>query len=122
MRTYVEGPAAGGPYSPGVIAEGRLLLVSGQVAARHGAPEYGTVEEETRIVLENLGSVLRAAGASYADVVRCGVYLAEIEDFDKMNSVYSEFFPEPRPARTTIGVALAGSYKVEIDCIAVLSN
>jgi len=79
------------------------------------------VAAETRLALENVFRILAAAGAGPADVVRCGVYLVDIGDFDEMNAVYAEAFPTPRPARTTIQVAgLPGGIKVEIDCVAVL--
>jgi 2-iminobutanoate/2-iminopropanoate deaminase len=119
MREAVEGPAPTGAYSPGIIAEGRFLYVSGQGPIRDGAVVSGTIEEQTRLTLENLLGVLEAAGAGSTDVVRCGVFLADIGDFDRMDAVYREFFGEPRPARTTVGAALTG-IKVEIDCVAVL--
>ena len=119
MKQAVQGTTPGGAYSPGVIAEGRFLYVSGQGPERDGELVKGTIEEETRIVLENLGTVLAEAGAGYADVVRCGVFLADLGDFEAMNTVYAGFFPEPLPARTTVGATLPG-IKVEIDCVAVL--
>jgi 2-iminobutanoate/2-iminopropanoate deaminase len=119
MKRAVEGTTPAGAYSPGVIAEGRFVYVSGQGPLRDGEPVTGTIEEETRLVLENLGSVLAAAGADYADVVRCGVFLADLADFEAMNAVYATFFDDPQPARTTVGAQLPG-IKVEIDCVAVL--
>ncbi len=71
-------------------------------------------------MLENLATVLAQAGASLADVVRCGVYLADLGDFAAMNAVYARTFPDPKPARTTVGAALVAGFKVEIDCVAVL--
>jgi 2-iminobutanoate/2-iminopropanoate deaminase len=115
----VAGSRPAGAYSPGIIAEGRFLYVSGQGPLRDGAVVGETAAEQTRITLENLGAVLAAAGAGPADVVRCGVFLADMADFAEMNGAYAEFFADPLPARTTVGVALAG-FKVEIDCVAVL--
>jgi 2-iminobutanoate/2-iminopropanoate deaminase len=110
-----------GPYSPAVVAEGRFVYVSGQGPLCDDGYTPDTVAAETRLVLENLFRILAAAGAGPADVVRCGVYLADIAGFDEMNAVYAEAFPAPRPARTTIQVAaLPGGIKVEIDCVAVL--
>jgi 2-iminobutanoate/2-iminopropanoate deaminase len=103
------------------MASGRLLFVSGQTGRSGGAIVAGGIVEETRQALENLGSVLRAAGADFADVVRCGVYLADLGDFEAMNEVYAGFFPEPRPARTTVGVLL-GNAKIEVDAVAVLAE
>jgi 2-iminobutanoate/2-iminopropanoate deaminase len=119
MKHAVSGTTPAGAYSPGVIAEGRFVYVSGQGPLRDGEPVSGTIEEETELVLDNLAAVLADAGASLADVVRCGVFLAEIEDFAAMNEVYARAFPEPLPARTTVG-AILPDIKVEIDCIAVL--
>ena len=115
----VAGSRPAGAYSPGIIAEGRFLYVSGQGPLRDGVVVGETTAEQTRIALENLGAVLAAAGAGPADVVRCGVFLADMADFAEMNSAYGEFFADPLPARTTVGAALAG-FKVEIDCVAVL--
>jgi 2-iminobutanoate/2-iminopropanoate deaminase len=110
-----------GPYSPAIVADGRFVYVSGQGAIRDGSYVAGSAAEETRLTLENVFTILRAAGAGPADVVRCGVYLADIDDFDEMNAAYVDAFPAPPPARTTIQVAaLPGGLRVEIDCVAVL--
>jgi 2-iminobutanoate/2-iminopropanoate deaminase len=118
-KRAVSGTQPAGAYSPGVIAEGRFVYVSGQGPLRDGEVVSGTIEEETELVLENVASVLAEAGASLADVVRCGVFLADLDDFSAMNEVYGRTFPEPLPARTTVGAQLPG-IKVEIDCVAVL--
>ena len=120
MKRAVTGTKPGGPYSPGIIAEGRFLFVSGQTPQRDGRVVLGTIEEETRLTLENIGSVLEAAGATFADVVRCGVFLTNLESFGAMNAVYETFFPEPRPARTTVGVDLLDGMQIEIDCVVAL--
>ena len=119
MKQAVQGTTPAGAYSPGVIAEGRFVYVAGQASLRDGEVVSGTVEEETRLALANLRAVLAEAGADLEDVVRVGVYLADIGDFATMNAVYAEHFPAPLPARTTIGADLPG-IKVEIDCVAVL--
>jgi 2-iminobutanoate/2-iminopropanoate deaminase len=120
VKQAVTGNAPGGPYSPGIVAEGRFLFVAGQGPTREGTRIVGTIEEETRLVLDNVGRVLEQAGVTFADVVRCNVYLADLDDFAAMNAVYQTYFPEPRPARTTIGCALRQEMKVEIDCVAVV--
>jgi 2-iminobutanoate/2-iminopropanoate deaminase len=119
LKQAVQGTTPAGAYSPGVIAEGRFVFVAGQASLRDGAVVSGTIEEETRAALANLAVVLAEAGAGLEDVVRVGVYLADIEDFAAMNAVYAEVMPAPLPARTTIGASLPG-IKVEIDCVAVL--
>jgi 2-iminobutanoate/2-iminopropanoate deaminase len=118
-KEAVGGSQPGGAYSPGIIAEGRFLYVAGQTPIQDGVVTGETTGEQTKIVLENLAAVLAGAGASLADVVRCGVFLSSMADFPDMNEVYAEVFPRPLPARTTVGVTLAG-FKVEIDCVAVL--
>ena len=118
MRKAITGTTPAGPYSPGIVAEGRFLFVSGQGPLVDGQVMPGTIEEETELTLRNIGVVLERAGATYADVVRCGVFLTDLGNFARMNAVYETFFPEPRPARTTVGTPLIGIIQVEIDCIA----
>jgi 2-iminobutanoate/2-iminopropanoate deaminase len=120
MKHAVDGPTSPAPLSPGIIASGRLVFVSGQVPVRNGEPIRGDIAAQTEQVLENVGEVLAAAGATFADVVRCGVYLADLEDFPAMNAVYERHFPTPHPTRTTVGAPLVGGIAVEIDCVAVI--
>lgn len=112
-----------GPYSLGVMAEGRYVFVSGMAAydAAVGKITRGSVGEQTRLTLKNIEGVLKAAGASKADVVSCRVYLSNLtpENFQAMNEVYADFFGETKPARATVGVQLLG-FDVEIECVAVL--
>ncbi|MEO8658120.1 MAG: RidA family protein [Bryobacteraceae bacterium] len=120
-RIFPQGtPAPRGPYSPAVRA-GDFIYVSGQGAVDPTTNEwsYGDIQHETRIVLTNIKLILEAAGASLTDVVRCGVFLRDGKDFGAMNTVYTEFFGEQRPARTTVETKFADStMKVEIDCVA----
>jgi 2-iminobutanoate/2-iminopropanoate deaminase len=110
-----------GPYSPAVRA-GDYIYVSGQVPVNPQTNEtvLGDIRVETRQVLNNITRLLESCGATRADVVKCGVYLTDITDFAAMNEVYSEFFGEAKPARTTIGVASLPlpNAKIEIDAIA----
>jgi len=117
----VGGTQPVGAYSPGIVAEGRFAYVSGQGPLRDGVVSGDTIQEQTRVALGNIAAVLASAGASLADVVRCGVFLADMADFHGMNDVYAEFFPDPLPARTTVGATLPGIL-VEIDCVAVLPD
>ncbi len=112
MKQRVEGTTPGGAYSPGILAEGRFVYVSGQGPVRDGETVLSTIEEETRLTLENVGRVLAAAGLGFGDVVRCGVFITDPEFFGPMNAVYREFFPEPLPARTTVVTGLVGGIKV----------
>ncbi len=118
--TAAGGAPAQGPYSHAVKAGG-FIYVSGQAALdrKTGAYLSGTVEEETRQTIENIKAILEAAGATLADVVKCSVFLSDIRDFSKMNTVYNEYFGEAKPARTTVQATLpAHGLKVEIDCVA----
>jgi enamine deaminase RidA (YjgF/YER057c/UK114 family) len=114
-RTAVS-PAAAPPvahFSPG-IRFGSLLFVSGQTA--HDAGDF---DAQMRAVLDKLGAILRAGGSDYGEVLRCGVYLARIADFPRMNEIYKEYFKGQPPARTTIECRLARpEILVEIDCVA----
>jgi 2-iminobutanoate/2-iminopropanoate deaminase len=117
-----EGPRPRGPYSQAIVADG-FVFVAGQGPVNPGTNELqlGDVGSETRRTLQNLRAILEAAGSSLRDVVRVGVFLADLKDFDAMNAVYGEFFPEDQPARTTVGAQLP-KIKVEIDCIARVSK
>ena len=115
------GSQPAGAYSPGIVAEGRFVYVSGQGSLRDGQVVGDTIEEQTQIVLANVTAVLESAGAGLADVVQCRVFLADTADFRAMDGVYAQIFPAPLPARTTVGVALPlPGMLVEIDCVAVL--
>ena len=121
MREAIVGTAVGGPYSPAIVAEGRFVFVAGQGPLRDGEYVAGSIEEETRQTLENVGALLAKAGSGFEHVVRCGVWLVDLEDFAGMNAVYQTYFPEPRPARATVRADLVVG-KVEIDCIALVPS
>ena len=115
-----KAPRPLGPYSQAVI-EGDFIFVAGQgcINPLTGAPERGDVRSETNRTFENLRAILQAAGSSLDHVVKCNVYLRDINDFAAMNEVYATFFAPPFPARTTIQAsALPGGIAVEIECIA----
>ena len=120
-REAVSGPKPGGPYTPGIVAEGRFVFVSGQGPMRDGVYVPGTIAEETRLTLDNLLAVLAAAGSGPEHVVRCGVWLTDLADFAEMNGVYAEVFPDPKPTRATVQAQLVVG-RVEIDCIAVVPD
>lgn len=111
-------PAAG-PFSAAVRSNG-FIHFSGQVGQdpATGKLVTGGVPEQTERIFANLALVLEAAGKSFADVVRSGVYLTDIASFAAMNAVYARHFEQPYPARTTIGVAaLPLGALVEIDLV-----
>jgi 2-iminobutanoate/2-iminopropanoate deaminase len=112
-----------GAYSDGVKIGG-FLFVSGQAAVDFKTSRFilGTIEEETRLTLDNIKAIVEAAGASMADVVKCTAHLSDIGDFDRYNAVYGQYFPGIKPARTTVQSVLAEGIKVEIDCIVKLPS
>jgi len=115
-----KAPKPLGPYSQGII-EGDFLFVAGQGCTNPltGKLERGDVRSETKQAITNLDAILQAAGSSLGDVVKCNVYLRDINDFAAMNEVYQAQFTAPFPARTTIQAgALPGGIAVEIECIA----
>jgi 2-iminobutanoate/2-iminopropanoate deaminase len=105
----------GRPFSPAILA-GDTLYVSGNIGAdlKTGkVPE--SFEDEVRVCLENIRILLKAGGMDYEDVVSVQVYLTDMDQFQRMNSVYTKIFKEPRPTRTTVGIAkLAGGAHIEI--------
>ncbi len=118
--TPTGAPAPRGPYSHAVRA-GDFIYVSGQgpIDPETNQFSYGDIRHETRVVLNNILRILAGCGASAKDVVRCGVFLSDGDDFAAMNEVYGEFFGEAKPARTTVECKFANKQmKVEIDCVA----
>jgi len=114
-------PAAIGPYNQGILA-GNTLYCSGQLGIdpETGSMASGGAEGETERVLKNLGAVLKAAQMDYRNVVRCTVFLADINDYGIVNDVYARYFSERPPAREAVEVsALPRGARVEISCIAV---
>ena len=119
-----KAPSAIGPYSQGIIANG-FLFTAGQIPldpAEGKIVDGGSVEQTDRVML-NLQEVLRAAGASWSDVVKTTVYLHDLSHFPTVNEVYGKWLGDARPARSTVQVtALPRGALVEIDAIAVLSK
>jgi 2-iminobutanoate/2-iminopropanoate deaminase len=114
-----KAPAAIGPYSQGVVANG-LLFTAGQIAIdpATGQVVAGNVAAQTERVLANLAAVLSAAGAKWSDVVKTTVFLHDMSDFPVMNEVYGRVLGDARPARSTVQVsALPRNVLVEIDAV-----
>jgi 2-iminobutanoate/2-iminopropanoate deaminase len=114
-----------GPYSQAVVAEGSLLFTAGQVAIDPQTGQFvqGDIKSQTRQVLENLKAVLNGAGANLGDVVKTTVFLKNMDDFGAMNEVYTEYFKDSAPARSTVEVArLPRDAKIEIEVIAAISK
>ena len=116
-----KGPAPAGPYSHAVVANG-FVFISGQGPVN---PETGAMPDafpdQVRQTLENVRTILEAAGSSLDDVVKVNAYVTDLTRFAEFNEVYKEFFREDPPARTTVGAALLGIL-VEVDCIATLKE
>jgi 2-iminobutanoate/2-iminopropanoate deaminase len=116
-------PQPVGPYSPGTVFE-RLIFVSGQGATDPATGKLAgpDIETQTEQCLKNVRAILQAAGSDLQHVLRCGVFLIDMNEFPRMNAVYARMFGDHRPARTTIqAAALPGEgLRVEIDCIAYI--
>ena len=107
-----------GPYVPGRKA-GNFLYTSGNVAVKEDGSTPESVYEQTTLSLLSLEQVLLAAGYSRSDVVRCGCYLADMNDFAEMNKAYAAFFGDHKPCRTTIQAGkLCDPFKFEVDAVA----
>jgi len=116
-----KAPAAIGPYSQAIVANG-TIYVSGQLPIDVNTGEFAgdTIESQTKQSLLNVQAILTEAGYTFDDVVKCSVFLKNIEDFAGMNGVYSEFYKQPFPARAAYAVkTLPKDALVEIEVIAV---
>lgn len=125
-KTVVYTPRAPepiGPYSQAILA-GNMLFVSGQIAIQRSSGNLvtGNIEDETSQVMINLSEVLKAAGLSFSDVVKCSIFLRDMGDFPRVNQIYGQYFTDMPPARETVEVSrLPKDVNVEISCIAVRS-
>jgi len=116
-------PRALGGYSQGIKA-GKLIFTAGQVGLDPATGELAgpTIEEQTARALDNVAAVLGEAGATLADVAKVTAFLTDLSLFPDYDRVYRTYFPEPRPARSSVGAKLAGDFLVEIEAIAVLPD
>ncbi len=125
-RTVINTPNAPAPvgaYNQAILHNG-VLYVSGQIALNPSSGELvlTDIETETRLVMDNLGAILAAAGTSFANVLKCSVFVSDMENFGRINAVYSEYFDAATaPARALVEVANLPKYvNVEISCIAAV--
>ncbi len=127
MKTIIntdKAPAPIGPYSQ-AVRHGNTLYVSGQIALD---PESGnlvneSIESETRQVMKNLSAILHAAGLNFSNVVKCSIFVSDMNNFSKVNGIYGEYFSENPPARETVEVSALPKYvNVEISCIAAVAE
>ncbi len=125
MRTAIttpDAPKAIGPYSQAIRA-GTLVYTSGQIPLdpKTGELEDGPIDVQAKRVFDNLKAVCAAAGGSFKDVVRVGIYLTDLSNFQEVNTVMAHYFEPPYPARSTIGVAsLPRGAEIEIDLVMVV--
>ena len=123
MKTIIHtdnAPKAIGPYSQ-AIETGGMLFVSGQIPInpQTGELSNGTIQEQTKLVMDNIGAILKAAGYGYENIVKTTCLLADINDFADMNKVYAEYFPTNPPARSAFAVKdLPKGARLEIEVIA----
>ncbi len=125
-RTVVfsdQAPRAIGPYSQAIsTGVGKMVFCSGQIPLDPSTGELvpGDITAQAERVLQNLKAVLAASGLDFSHVVRCGIFLTDLNDFSKVNEVYARYFPKDPPARTTVQVsALPKAARVEVEAIAV---
>ncbi|KIM10244.1 MAG: deaminase [Sulfuricurvum sp. PC08-66] len=116
-----QAPQAIGPYSQAVVHNG-LVYTSGQIALTpQGEMVENDLEAQTHQVLKNLGEVLKAAGSDYDKVLKTTIFLADMESFAQVNTIYASYFGAHKPARSTVAVkTLPKNALVEIDAIAVV--
>ncbi|NBG66277.1 RidA family protein [Acidiluteibacter ferrifornacis] len=115
-------PAPIGPYSQAILIE-NTLYISGQIAldANTGELENENIQKETKKVMDNLGSVLNEAGADYSNIVKCSIFVSDLNNFAAINEVYANYFTSDFPARETVEVSrLPKDVNVEISAIAVI--
>ncbi len=116
-----KAPQAIGPYSQAIVANG-MLYVSGQIPVNPATGEVSSdISEQTKQSMENIKAILEEAGTNFSKVVRCGIFIKNMDDFVKINEVYGSYFIEPYPARATVEVSrLPKDVLVEIDAIVLL--
>ena len=118
--TSKKGAPPKGAYSPAIMADGPMVYVSGQgpVDPETGEMRLGSFREQAELAFQNISALLEAAGTSWAEVVRVGVFLADLGNFAEMNEIYQSYLTEPYPARTTVQAGLPAKMLIEVDCIA----
>lgn len=116
-----KSPGAIGPYSQGIIT-GNLVFTSGQIPFNaEGELISNDVQEQTKQSLNNVKNILEEAGTGLDKIIKCTVFISNMDDFPKINEVYQKFFTEPYPARSCVEVArLPRDVKVEIEAIAII--
>lgn len=123
MRTEIsteKAPAPAAGYAQATVI-GELIFVSGQVASIPQTGEAVSMEDQVMRILRNIEEIVKAAGGCRDSIMRCGVFLSDLQDFAEMDRTYRQFFGNSLPARTTVQAGL-GAYRIEIDAIAARSR
>ena len=123
MKTIIKTKKAAAPVGPynQAVKVNDTLYVSGQIPLNpeNGELVKGDVQEQTHMVMKNLGAILEEAGMDFTNVVKCSIFISDMHDFPKINEVYASYFQDDPPARETVQVgALPKFMDVEISCIA----
>ncbi len=119
-----EAPEAIGPYSQAAVHDG-IIYCSGQIGLIPGKSTFAgeDVESQARQVMQNLEAVLKEAGSEFKNVLKCSIFLADMDDFAQVNEIYGSYFSENPPARETVAVkTLPKNCKVEVSCIAYIQE
>jgi 2-iminobutanoate/2-iminopropanoate deaminase len=118
-----KAPAPVGPYNQAIAAQGELVFLAGQIALNPSTGEIvgeGDIVAQTKQVMSNIEAVLTEAGLTWSNVVKTGVFLSDLSNFQAMNEIYGQYFTEQAPARACVEVSrLPKDVLVEIECIAV---
>lgn len=117
-----KAPEAIGPYSQAIVANG-MVFCSGQIGILPGDGSFAgdSIKEQTRQVMKNLDAVLKEAGSDFSKVIKCSIFIANMDDFAAVNKIYGEYFEEDPPSRETVAVkTLPKNALVEISCIAMV--
>ncbi|KAI9372735.1 Endoribonuclease L-PSP/chorismate mutase-like protein [Aspergillus egyptiacus] len=125
LHIYTPNAPAPAPHLSQATVVGNIIFCSGQLGIdpKTGKMVEGSVKDRTRQILKNLSAVLEAGGSSLADVAKVNIFLADMKDYNDVNEVYIQGFPEPRPARTCVAVkTLPMGSDVEIECSGFVSR
>ena len=125
MRKQViaeRGAPPKGIYSPAIVASGAIAYISGQgpIVPETGEFQLGSFAQQAKLTFDNVTTLLEAAGTSWKDVVKVGVFLADLKDFGEMNDIYKTYLTQPYPARTTVQAGLPTDMLIEVDCMAIV--
>jgi 2-iminobutanoate/2-iminopropanoate deaminase len=127
MRKQViaeRGAPPKGVYSSAIVASGTIAYISGQgpIDPETGELQLGSFAQQAKLTFDNVTTLLEAAGTSWKDVIKVGVFLADLKDFGEMNDIYKTYLTQPYPARTTVQAGLPTDMLIEVDCMAIVSQ